>query len=250
MAKTEAILATVVHVEGSSYRRAGARMLVDELGNITGAISGGCLEGDALRKALLAMHQRKNKLVTYDTSDEDDAVIGAQLGCNGIIQVLFEPIDFENAYNACEMLQKAVDSDKKQAIVIGFNLDRTAEQPGTILLIDEETITHGMHISAEQLEILKHEAKLVLQGNDSQFVEFEEASEVSQFYSKLPAARQTDPGRCGQRCSNIGSSGRTAWLEGERNRWQAEPRQFHAIFKFLPGDRFQTGANTGKFEDR
>lgn len=59
MAKTEAILATVVHVEGSSYRRAGARMLVDELGNITGAISGGCLEGDALRKALLAMHQRK-----------------------------------------------------------------------------------------------------------------------------------------------------------------------------------------------
>lgn len=182
MAKTEAILATVVHVEGSSYRRAGARMLVDELGNITGAISGGCLEGDALRKALLAMHQRKNKLVTYDTSDEDDAVIGAQLGCNGIIQVLFEPIDFENAYNACEMLQKAVDSDKKQAIVIGFNLDRTAEQPGTILLIDEETITHGMHISAEQLEILKHEAKLVLQGNDSQFVEFEGASESSQFF--------------------------------------------------------------------
>ena len=47
------ILATVVHVEGSSYRRAGARMLVDEFGNITGAISGGCLEGDALKKALL-----------------------------------------------------------------------------------------------------------------------------------------------------------------------------------------------------
>ena len=37
------VLATVVHVEGSSYRRAGARMLVDEFGNITGAISGGCL---------------------------------------------------------------------------------------------------------------------------------------------------------------------------------------------------------------
>ena len=49
------ILATVVHVEGSSYRRAGARMLVDEYGHITGAISGGCLEGDALRKALFAL---------------------------------------------------------------------------------------------------------------------------------------------------------------------------------------------------
>ncbi len=61
-AGTESVLATVVHVEGSSYRRAGARMLIDEFGNITGAISGGCLEGDALRKALHALHQGKNKL--------------------------------------------------------------------------------------------------------------------------------------------------------------------------------------------
>ena len=51
----KSVLATVVHVEGSSYRAAGARMLVDEFGFMTGAISGGCLEGDALRKALLAL---------------------------------------------------------------------------------------------------------------------------------------------------------------------------------------------------
>src|SRR6201990_2541327 len=76
-------LATVVHVEGSSYRRPGARMLVTEDGEMTGAISGGCLEGDALRKALLAIIQQQNKLVTYDTTDEDDAKIGVQLGCNG-----------------------------------------------------------------------------------------------------------------------------------------------------------------------
>ena len=44
-------LATVVKVEGSSYRRPGARMLVTEDGEITGAISGGCLEGDALTQS-------------------------------------------------------------------------------------------------------------------------------------------------------------------------------------------------------
>ena len=86
-------LVTVVHVDGSSYRRAGARMLVTEDGQMTGAISGGCLEGDALRKAMLALSQRKKKLVTYNTSDEEDAAIGMQLGCEGIIQVLFEPIN-------------------------------------------------------------------------------------------------------------------------------------------------------------
>src|SRR5260370_37468655 len=85
-------LATVVHVDGSSYRRAGARMLVTEDGQLTGAISGGCLEGDALRKARLAMVQNKPMLVTYDTTDDDDAKFGVGLGCNGIIHILIEPI--------------------------------------------------------------------------------------------------------------------------------------------------------------
>lgn len=85
-------LATVVQVEGSSYRRPGARMLVTEAGQLTGAISGGCLEGDALRKARQVMAQQKSRLVTYDTSDEDDAQLGVGLGCNGIIHILIEPI--------------------------------------------------------------------------------------------------------------------------------------------------------------
>src|SRR5680860_1755458 len=133
--EVECVLATVVHVEGSSYRRAGARMLIDEFGNITGAISGGCLEGDALRKALHALHQQKNKLVTYDTSDEDDAVIGAQLGCNGIIQVLFEPLDYEDELNPCELLKKLIDQKNPLAIVVQFNLNKSKDQPGTQLIL-------------------------------------------------------------------------------------------------------------------
>src|SRR5690349_19219257 len=101
----QAALATVVHVDGSSYRRPGARMLITEDGHLTGAISGGCLEGDALQKAMLAMMQRKSKLVTYDTNDEDDAKLGLGLGCNGIIQVLIEPIDISNAYNPIQLLK-------------------------------------------------------------------------------------------------------------------------------------------------
>ncbi len=136
------VLATVVHVEGSSYRRAGARMLVDEFGNMIGAISGGCLEGDALRKALHALHQNQNKLISYDTSDETDAVIGAQLGCNGIIQVLFEPIDFKSARNPIEMLKEA---QKIHPSVVGtfFDLDRTKDQKGTSFWITEKMKLNG-----------------------------------------------------------------------------------------------------------
>ncbi|RKS55728.1 hypothetical protein BC962_0697 [Gillisia mitskevichiae] len=166
------VLATVVHVEGSSYRRAGARMLVDEYGNITGAISGGCLEGDALRKALHALHKQKNKLITYDTSDEDDAIIGAQLGCNGIIQVLFEPLDYEDSHNPCELLKTVVEQKHPFAITVMFNLNRSKEQLGTILLIDEHSMYSGKQPGKEILDLILEQAKLTFENKSSYFAEF------------------------------------------------------------------------------
>lgn len=128
-------LATVVHVEGSSYRRPGARMLVTEDGELTGAISGGCLEGDALRKALLAINQQQNKLVTYDSMDEDDNSIGIQLGCNGIVHILFEPIDTAQKNNPLALLENASKQTTNSILVTLFNLDALQTQYGTRLFI-------------------------------------------------------------------------------------------------------------------
>jgi xanthine/CO dehydrogenase XdhC/CoxF family maturation factor len=123
-------LATVVHVEGSSYRRPGARMLVTEDGLLTGAISGGCLEGDALRKALLAINEGKNKLVTYDTSDEDDARFGVQLGCNGIVHILFEPILSSLPNNPLQLLKQVAGQRSPSVLVSLFSLNSRSLQPG------------------------------------------------------------------------------------------------------------------------
>lgn len=131
-------LATVVHLNGSSYRRPGARMLVTEEGEMTGAISGGCLEGDALRKAMMVLSQKQSKLVTYDSSDEDDAVIGMQLGCEGIIQILFEPLDPNDHNNPVQLLRSAVALRQKSLLATLFLLeDKRNEQPGTCLLLEE-----------------------------------------------------------------------------------------------------------------
>ncbi len=83
-------IAQVVHVEESSYRREGARMLVFESGVFEGGISGGCLEGDALKRSQMAILKQKPSLVRYDTSKDNE--IGVGLGCNGIIDVLIRPI--------------------------------------------------------------------------------------------------------------------------------------------------------------
>jgi xanthine dehydrogenase accessory factor len=126
-------LATVVKVEGSSYRQPGARMLVTEDGDLTGAISGGCLEGDALKKALLAIHQQQNKLVTYDTSDESDASFGVQLGCNGVVHILFEYIDNTQKSNPIALLKEIERERTDSAIVTLFSTGRKQLQPGTVL---------------------------------------------------------------------------------------------------------------------
>ena len=168
----ECVLATVVHVEGSSYRRAGARMLIDEFGNITGAISGGCLEGDAMRKALHALYQQKNKLVSYDTSDEDDAVIGAQLGCNGIIQVLFEFLDYEDELNPCELLKKVINQKKPLAIVVRFNLNKSKDQPGTKLVISENSEVIGSKPDKEILDHILEQARQTLKNKKPHFAEY------------------------------------------------------------------------------
>jgi xanthine dehydrogenase accessory factor len=91
--KNKAALATVARVEGSSYRRTGARMLVLENGTYLGGISGGCLEGDALRRAQKAISSNTSSVITYDTTRDDHNQIGVGLGCNGIIDVLFTPIE-------------------------------------------------------------------------------------------------------------------------------------------------------------
>lgn len=129
-------LATVVHVEGSSYRAPGARMLITEDGSLTGAISGGCLEGDALRKALMVIMQDRPLLVTYHTTDEDNAVFGINLGCNGTIRVLIEPVDAESPQNPVALLKAAVSEKLPSVLVIFFSLnDYRNSWQGTRLLI-------------------------------------------------------------------------------------------------------------------
>lgn len=111
-------LAVVVYVEGSSYRRTGARMLVSEDGYWEGGISGGCLEGDALKKARMSILKSKPELVRYDTTKGDDNQIGVGLGCNGVIDVLFIPVDFEDLNNPIEILKNGVNQSKGSLITI------------------------------------------------------------------------------------------------------------------------------------
>lgn len=87
-----AVLATLVSVEGSSYRRPGARLLVSAAGGRLGSISGGCLEEDVMARAARVHATGRPDAVVYDTTSENDLVWGVGLGCHGIVRVLLEKV--------------------------------------------------------------------------------------------------------------------------------------------------------------
>jgi xanthine dehydrogenase accessory factor len=115
-----AALATVVRVRGSSYRSPGARMLITDDGRWVGSISGGCLEGDALRKSRQVMTSKKPLTVTYDTSEESNQNLGIGLGCNGIIDVLIEPVNLQDENNPITLFQTITSSQKPIALATVF----------------------------------------------------------------------------------------------------------------------------------
>ena len=87
-----AVLATVVKVTGSAYRRPGARMIFPVGAAPAGVISGGCLEGDLRERVGAVLESGEARIQVYDMRSPDDIVWGLGLGCNGEIRVLLEKL--------------------------------------------------------------------------------------------------------------------------------------------------------------
>lgn len=92
------VLATLVAVQGSSYRRPGARLLIRTDGSRVGSISGGCLEEDVLARARRVAATHQPETAVYDTTSENDLVWGVGLGCHGIVRVLIERLSSRPAW--------------------------------------------------------------------------------------------------------------------------------------------------------
>lgn len=116
-----AALATVVTLEGSSYRRPGARMLITENGDTTGVLSGGCLERDVSERAVKVMRTGQPVVVRYDTTNEDDIIEGLGLGCSGVIDILIEPVT-EHVSGMMQLLAECADSNSSGALATVFHV--------------------------------------------------------------------------------------------------------------------------------
>jgi xanthine/CO dehydrogenase XdhC/CoxF family maturation factor len=123
----EIVLATVVNVEGSSYRRIGARMIIAANGNWIGGISGGCLEGDLLKHAKKVMLNSRCSVITYDTREDDNYQIGVGLGCQGKIDVFLQPIDKNNP-DPIQILENCLKYREVEVLLIPFRSSNSSDE--------------------------------------------------------------------------------------------------------------------------
>jgi xanthine dehydrogenase accessory factor len=87
-----AVLATLIHVEGHSYRKVGASMLLLPDGSKIGSLSPGCLEADLQERIHVILDTGDPELVVYNLRPEEDAIWGEATGCGGVLQIMLEPM--------------------------------------------------------------------------------------------------------------------------------------------------------------
>jgi len=87
------VLVTLIRTQGSTYRRAGARVVIAETGEAFGAVSGGCLERDLAERIRPWLDDMQPRVITYDSSRSGDVVFGLGLGCRGVLDLFVEPFD-------------------------------------------------------------------------------------------------------------------------------------------------------------
>lgn len=92
------VLATVAQTIGSTYRKAGAQMLIAHDGNAAGLLSGGCLEADLMERARAVLDTGQALIVEYDMRSSDDILWGIGLGCEGAMRILLTRLDTANHY--------------------------------------------------------------------------------------------------------------------------------------------------------
>jgi xanthine/CO dehydrogenase XdhC/CoxF family maturation factor len=162
------VLATVVHLKGSSYRKPGVAMLIREDGHMTGAVSGGCVEKEVFRQSLDVFASGSPRLMTYDGR--------YRLGCEGILYILLEP--FDPAQEWIEAFHLALSQRWAISFTSYFDLDNfAAAEAGTVFhmgksscsLRKDEPVNKGMSHHLE--ERMNPAFKLIIVGGEHDAVE-------------------------------------------------------------------------------
>ncbi|MCW3052814.1 MAG: Xanthine dehydrogenase, partial [Chthonomonadales bacterium] len=157
-------LATIVSVDGSAYRRPGARMLVYSDGRRFGSLSGGCLEADVAAHALQTLEAGEPTTVRYDPNHANGDVI-IETGCKGTIVILVEPMARLDAAHSLEFLSRVFQDRQLGMMATVFHVEGGLDvHVGDRLMVGQDHQSDGTLQHSPLAVTILHEAA-ILEGN-------------------------------------------------------------------------------------
>ena len=158
------VLASVYETQGSTYSKAGARMLINADGDFQGMLSGGCLEGDLAERARAVLESGIAQTVTYDLGVNDEELWGLGVGCDGLMRIFLQPLLAEHAYAPFEAIARAYEGDRREIAVTVLESEHI--EPGaTLVTSGDEVEIFGL--TDDESNILCEAAKAALAGKAS-----------------------------------------------------------------------------------
>ncbi len=151
-----AALATVVRIEGSAYRRPGAKLLVEEDGRTLGSISGGCLESDVREVALGVIRDHTPRRRRYETGAEENAAWGLGLGCAGSVELFVQPATELQAVHAAERVLEVFEAGRP--FVLCTVVAGTPETGGMLVVASDGALAGSTGDAALDREVARHSA--------------------------------------------------------------------------------------------
>jgi xanthine dehydrogenase accessory factor len=114
------VLATIIETQGSTYQKAGAKMLILQDGECLGLLSGGCLESDLKEHADRIFAGGQSTTVFYDMRSPGDVIWGLGLGCNGSVKIMLQLLKAEESFYPLNALVDAVENDRRGVLMTVF----------------------------------------------------------------------------------------------------------------------------------
>ena len=145
------VLATIVKTTGSTYKKQGAMMLINDVLDTCGLLSGGCLEADIAEHAESLFSDGRAKLLEYDLSD--DAMFSLGAGCEGSIWVLLQLLNQQQNYQPLQSL----DPGQPMTADLFIQYQGSADALGDYVLRGKN---HHHSSTAETQQLLQQQADL------------------------------------------------------------------------------------------
>ena len=158
-------LATVVKIEGSSYRRSGAKLLIDDGGPTLGGVSGGCLEADVREVGLAVLRDGHCRLRHYETGADEDTVWGFGLGCDGSVEILVQALTGDTR-GVLSRVRALLDGDQSFAVSTVLSGDAA----GRVVLVDPDGVADGS-TARPDLDVAARSKEYLARGQSTQWVD-------------------------------------------------------------------------------